>query len=77
MLRDNAGSAGSRTIAPPGGSHSIVVTILKRVAVLSDIHGVLPALDVVLGEPEVHCADRVVLTGASQPVRNQPRSWTC
>jgi predicted phosphodiesterase len=33
------------------------------VAVLSDIHGVLPALDAVLAEPDVAAADRVVLTG--------------
>jgi predicted phosphodiesterase len=31
--------------------------------VLSDIHGVLPALDAVLAEPEVAAADRIVLTG--------------
>jgi len=35
----------------------------RRVAVLSDIHGVLPALESVLSEPEVASADRVVLTG--------------
>ncbi len=34
-----------------------------RVAVLSDIHGVLPALEAVLAEPDVRSADRVVLTG--------------
>jgi len=34
-----------------------------RVAVLSDIHGVLPALEAVLAEPDVAAADRVVLTG--------------
>jgi len=34
-----------------------------RVAVLSDIHGVLPALETVLAEPEVTGADRIVLTG--------------
>jgi predicted phosphodiesterase len=33
------------------------------VAVLSDIHGVLPALDAVLAEPDVRAADFVVLTG--------------
>lgn len=33
------------------------------IAVLSDIHGVLPALDAVLAEPDVAGADRVVLTG--------------
>jgi predicted phosphodiesterase len=34
-----------------------------RIAVLSDIHGVLPALESVLAEPEVTSADRIVLTG--------------
>lgn len=34
-----------------------------RVAVLSDIHGVLPALEAVLAEPDVRAADVVVLTG--------------
>jgi predicted phosphodiesterase len=33
------------------------------VAVLSDIHGVLPALEAVLSEPDVRAADYVVLTG--------------
>ncbi|MGA6162334.1 metallophosphoesterase family protein [Amycolatopsis magusensis] len=37
--------------------------MLDRVAVLSDIHGVLPALDAVLAEPDVARADRIVLTG--------------
>src|SRR5919112_1454022 len=36
---------------------------LERVAVLSDIHGVLPALEAVLAEPEVAAAERIVLTG--------------
>jgi putative phosphoesterase len=34
-----------------------------RVAVLSDIHGVLPALEAVLAEPDVQGADRIVLCG--------------
>lgn len=34
-----------------------------RIAVLSDIHGVLPALEAVLAEPDVRSADRIVLTG--------------
>ncbi|MEV6423290.1 metallophosphoesterase family protein [Streptomyces sp. NPDC051662] len=34
-----------------------------RVAVLSDIHGVLPALEAVLAEPEVSAAERIVITG--------------
>jgi putative phosphoesterase len=37
--------------------------MVATVAVLSDIHGVLPALDAVLDEPEVATADRIVLTG--------------
>jgi predicted phosphodiesterase len=35
----------------------------SSVAVLSDIHGVLPALDAVLAEPAVRDAGRIVLTG--------------
>jgi len=34
-----------------------------NVAVLSDIHGVLPALEAVLAEPDVVAADRIVLLG--------------
>ena len=34
-----------------------------RIAVLSDIHGVLPALEAVLAEPALRSADRIVLTG--------------
>ncbi|MET8450864.1 metallophosphoesterase family protein [Streptomyces sp. NPDC005209] len=37
--------------------------MLNRVAVLSDIHGVLPALEAVLAEPDASVADRIVLTG--------------
>jgi putative phosphoesterase len=37
--------------------------VLTSLAVLSDIHGVLPALDAVLREPDVRAADRIVLTG--------------
>jgi predicted phosphodiesterase len=37
--------------------------MIARVAVLSDIHGVLPALEAVLAEPDVRSADRIVLTG--------------
>jgi predicted phosphodiesterase len=35
----------------------------SSVAVLSDIHGVLPVLEAVLAEPEVRSADRIVVTG--------------
>jgi putative phosphoesterase len=34
-----------------------------RVAVLSDIHGVLPALEAALAEPDIRSSDLVVLTG--------------
>jgi putative phosphoesterase len=37
--------------------------MIASVAVLSDIHGVLPALEAVLAEPAVRAADRIVLTG--------------
>lgn len=37
--------------------------MVASVAVLSDIHGVLPALDAVLAEPAVQSAERIVLTG--------------
>lgn len=36
---------------------------LQSVAVLSDIHAVLPALESVLAEPDVQSAQRIVLTG--------------
>jgi predicted phosphodiesterase len=37
--------------------------MVERVAVLSDVHGVLPALEAVLAEPDVRSADLIVLTG--------------
>jgi predicted phosphodiesterase len=37
--------------------------MVASVAVLSDIHGVLPALEAVLAEPEVAAAEQVVITG--------------
>jgi putative phosphoesterase len=37
--------------------------MVASVAVLSDIHGVLPALDAVLAEPAVRDVERIVLTG--------------
>lgn len=46
---------------------------IRTVALLSDIHGVLPALEAVLAEPEVHDADLLVVTGdhaaGPQPVQ--------
>ncbi|MQA23990.1 MAG: metallophosphoesterase [Micromonosporaceae bacterium] len=35
----------------------------SRVAVLSDVHGVLPALEAVLAEPDVRAADLIAVTG--------------
>ncbi|HEY0450515.1 metallophosphoesterase family protein [Actinophytocola sp.] len=47
--------------------------MVDTVAVLSDIHGVLPLLEAVLAEPDVRDADAVVLTGdiafGPQPAR--------
>lgn len=47
--------------------------MIRTVAVLSDVHGVLPALDAVLAEPDVATADLVVVTGdhaaGPQPVQ--------
>src|SRR5258708_18000598 len=37
--------------------------MVSSVAVLSDIHGVMPALDAVLAEPDLQRAGRIVLTG--------------
>ncbi len=37
--------------------------MVVSVAVLSDVHGVLPVLEAVLGEPQVQDADLVVVTG--------------
>ena len=37
--------------------------MVRRVAVLSDVHGVLPVLEAVLAEPDVAGADLVVVTG--------------
>lgn len=49
----------------------------STVAVLSDIHGVLPALEAVLAEKDVQHADRIVLTGdiaaGPQPVETLDR----
>ncbi|MHC5903853.1 metallophosphoesterase family protein [Streptomyces sp. S6] len=46
-----------------GESESVAAEEVESVAVLSDIHGVLPALEAVLAEPDVAVADRIVLTG--------------
>ena len=36
---------------------------MERIAVLADIHGVLPALEAVLAEDDVQQADAIVLAG--------------
>src|ERR1700729_3235962 len=50
-----------------------MVTPAESVAVLSDIHGVLPVLDAVLEQPEFHAADLIVVCGdhaaGPQPVQ--------
>jgi len=47
--------------------------MVNQVAVLSDVHGVLPALEAVLAEPDVAAAELIVLTGdiaaGPQPTR--------
>ena len=40
-----------------------VIDVVSSVAVLSDVHGVLPVLDAVLAEPDVAAADLIVVTG--------------
>jgi putative phosphoesterase len=40
-----------------------VGTVIDTVAVLADVHCVLPALEAVLAEPDVQAADRIVLAG--------------
>jgi predicted phosphodiesterase len=40
-----------------------MAAMVASVAVLSDIHGVLPALEAALAEPDVAGAERIVLTG--------------
>lgn len=40
-----------------------LATMIGSVAILSDVHGVLPALDAVLAEPDVRSADVIALTG--------------
>jgi predicted phosphodiesterase len=56
-----------------GGHQADADRMPDTVAVLSDIHGVMPALEAVLAEPDVRDADVVVLTGdialGPQPVR--------
>jgi putative phosphoesterase len=46
---------------------------MERIAVVSDIHGVLPCLDAVLAEPAARSADLLVVTGdiAAGPQPNQ------
>lgn len=57
-------------VGVPRGDAGLVV---DRVVVLSDVHGVVPALSAVLAEPDVQAAPLIVLTGdiaaGPQPVR--------
>lgn len=46
----------------PAARHT-VKPMVASVAVLSDIHGVLPVLDAVLAEPDLRSADLIVVTG--------------
>src|ERR1700733_9788772 len=50
-----------------------MVALVESVAVLSDIHGVLPVLDAVLAQPDVQAADLIVVCGdhaaGPQPVQ--------
>src|SRR5688500_12042925 len=41
----------------------MTLPVVSSVAVLSDIHGVLPVLDAVLAEPDVQAAALIVVTG--------------
>jgi predicted phosphodiesterase len=57
--------------------------MFASVAVLSDIHGVLPAVDAVLAEPAVQAAERIVLAGdipdrsrRGRPASPAPITWT-
>jgi predicted phosphodiesterase len=63
--RRSADDRGRTAGAPEAsaGAPEASASELTRVAVLSDIHGVLPALEAVLAEPEVVAAERIVLTG--------------
>jgi hypothetical protein len=49
---------------------------VESIAVLSDIHGVLPALDAVLAEPAVRAAGRIVLAGDIAAGRGPARCST-
>jgi predicted phosphodiesterase len=52
--------------APVGGGSPVrrsLAGMVSTVAVLSDVHGVLPVLEAVLAEPDVEAADLIVVTG--------------
>lgn len=49
------------------GTGSTLSNMMRRVAVLSDVHAVAQALEAVLNEPEVAKPDRVVFTGDLLP----------
>ena len=50
--------------------------MVASVAVLSDIHAVLPALDAVLADPDVRDAELILLTGDTPPDPSRPRRST-
>lgn len=52
-----------RSLPPPSPGTPPAVHCARRVAVLSDVHGNVPALRAVLAEPDVAAADTVVFTG--------------
>jgi predicted phosphodiesterase len=60
---DRPAHAHGRIVSGPVRRRCHYASDMESVAVLSDIHGVLPALDAVLAEPAVRSADRIVLTG--------------
>lgn len=56
-------ATGTGTSTAANTATSAATSTAASVAVLSDVHGVLPAVEAVLDEPDVRAADRIVLTG--------------
>ncbi len=64
MVTSSAAEPSAGQSAEPGAQPTAAMPHkVARVAVLSDIHGVLPVLEAVLAEPDVQSADLVVVTG--------------
>jgi predicted phosphodiesterase len=59
----SAGRCSERICGPEARTPCEDDGMVGTVAVLADIHGVLPVLDAVLGQPEVQAADRIVACG--------------